>query len=280
MKIGFNSRSLGIYSLVAVGIYSVPLVFPQILKILYEKKNEKAPTELVTHVKKVAHLMGVIPKKSENLKVFITHGMSSITFGSPSLPFGAYIGLPRQFLWAGIEDAVKTEVVKSGTVVDWDSDFGQRLAKCLVPSGSQINFRIAHELAHIKSKHILYTGTVPPLFLFMLWVAFKFVTPFFCTKFDFNPTRTNLFIFVAWMLFFLFEMSKLRHHYEFEADRIAAGLGRGFAEGGIELFLRQRQIAALLGDDSDTSDPTHPAAIERQKKLQAIMIEKYQYHFD
>lgn len=275
-----NLRTYGLCSLAAVGLYGLPLVFPQHFKTFYNKPESKVPPELDTHVRKIAYLMGFLPNQVANLHVFITKETSSVSFGHLSSPWGAYVGLPRQVLWTGVDDVTQSTLHKKGLPINWDSDFGKRLANCLTPSGSQTSFRIAHELAHLKSNHLSYFLLLTPLHLMSLFIFLEFGSPFIQRKFKLTSGAVGVGAIFFWVLALCYDMRRTRHKFEFDADNRAASVGRGFTEGGIELFFRQRQISLLLGNEEDNATPTHPSSLSRQKRLQALMIEKYQLTFD
>ncbi|KAI6655265.1 hypothetical protein LOD99_2553 [Oopsacas minuta] len=280
MDVKMNFRIYGLCSLAAVGLYGLPIVFPQHFKSFYRKTDSKVPPELDTHVRKIAYLMGFLPNQVANLNVFITKEINSMSFGHLSSPWGAYIGLPRQVLWTGIDDVMKSTLHKKGLPVDWESDFGKRLANCITPSGSQTSFRIAHELAHLQSNHLSYYLLITPLHLLSLFIFLEFGSPYIQKRFKLTSGAVGIPVLLFWVLALCYDLRRTRHKFEFDADNTAASVGRGFAEGGIELFFRQRQVSLLLGNDDEHSTSTHPSCLDRQKRLQEVMINKYQLTFD
>ena len=52
-----------------------------------------------------------------------------------------------------------------GKPVDWDSPTGRKLAKLLPPSTQMTNFRIAHEVEHLKHFDLLPSILLPPVVL-------------------------------------------------------------------------------------------------------------------
>ena len=275
-----NFARYGLCSLAAVVIYGLPLAVPHHLKSFYRLSDTEVPAELDNHIRKVAFLMGYLPHQVANLNFFITKGMNSISFGHLSLDRGAYIGLPRQVLWTCEQDVKNSTIRKKGLPVDWESDFGRRLATCLTPSGSQTNFRIAHELAHLKSNHLFFFVLIPPFHLASLFLFLQFGSPFLQRKLNVSSVAVGIGAICLWAATLIFEMKRIRYKFEYEADEKAACVGRGFAEGGLELFFRQRQISLLLGDDDEQATATHPSCLDRQKRLQEVMLEKYQVTLD
>ena len=270
----------GLCTLAAVVIYGLPLALPHYFKSFYRLSDSQVPPELDNHIRKVAFLMGYLPNQVANLNVFITREMESISFGHLASPWGAYVGLPRQVLWTCEDDVKNSTIHKKGLPIDWESDFGRRLTVCLTPTGSQTNFRIAHELAHLKSNHLLYFVMITPLHLMTLFLFLQYGSPFLQRKLNVGSLGVGMGAVCMWAITLVVDMRRVRHKFEFEADKTAACVGRGFAEGGLEMFFRQRQISLLLGDDNEKSTATHPSCLDRQKKLQEVMIDEYQVTLD
>ena len=64
------------------------------------------------------------------------------------------------------EEDVKNANVSVGTEpVDWSSPEGHALLHLLLPSADVINFRIAHEVAHLKRHDIWWNAVLSPVFL-------------------------------------------------------------------------------------------------------------------
>jgi len=49
--------------------------------------------------------------------------------------------------------------------VEWESEEGRRLLQLLPPSAKLINFRIAHEVAHLKKNDFIYSVLLTPAVL-------------------------------------------------------------------------------------------------------------------
>ena len=62
-------------------------------------------------------------------------------------------------------DVFQCDISVKGEPVEWESEEGQQLLKLLPPSAKLINFRIAHEVAHLKSYDFLYYTVLSPVVL-------------------------------------------------------------------------------------------------------------------
>ena len=60
---------------------------------------------------------------------------------------------------------VESKPTLQGEAVEWDSHEGRALMKLLPPSTNIINFRIAHELAHLQNHDWLWALALSPLVL-------------------------------------------------------------------------------------------------------------------
>lgn len=60
---------------------------------------------------------------------------------------------------------VKCDIAIKGEPVDWESEEGEQLLQLLPPSAKLINFRIAHEVAHLKRFDFLYHTFLSPVVL-------------------------------------------------------------------------------------------------------------------
>ena len=71
----------------------------------------------------------------------------------------------RTVLYKGEEDIRGIGMLLDGQPVDWDSPTGVKLAKLLSPSAQSTNFRIAHEVEHLKNYDLLPSILMPPVVL-------------------------------------------------------------------------------------------------------------------
>ena len=71
----------------------------------------------------------------------------------------------RTVLFRDEQDVAQCDIAVRGEPVEWESEEGQLLLKLLPPSAKLINFRIAHEVAHLKSFDFLYFTVLSPIVL-------------------------------------------------------------------------------------------------------------------
>lgn len=71
----------------------------------------------------------------------------------------------RTVLFRSPKDVHKCDIAVKGEPVDWESEEGEQLLKILPPSAKLINFRIAHEVAHLKSNDFVYHTLLSPAVL-------------------------------------------------------------------------------------------------------------------
>lgn len=77
------------------------------------------------------------------------------------------IGQSRTVLYKGEEDFQGIGMLLDGQPVDWSSPTGIKLAKLLSPSTQSTNFRIAHEVEHLKNFDLLPSILMPPVVLIL-----------------------------------------------------------------------------------------------------------------
>ena len=71
----------------------------------------------------------------------------------------------RVVLFRDENDVKSSGMTLSGEPVDWSSHEGQSLLHLLIPSSNVTNFRIAHEVAHLKKQDGWWDVLVSPIFL-------------------------------------------------------------------------------------------------------------------
>lgn len=267
----FSITKLIIGASVMSVLHSFPFIIPETF-YKYFKSSIETPEELEKHVKIIARAIGL--KHPNNLHVFINADMNSVSFGTTYLPGGAWIGLPRQILWKDTDDIKYSHIAFKDKPVDWESDYGLRLARCMLQSASQINFRIGHELSHIHHFHSMFHVIFTPFTLFTFYLCLKFSSEVLI-RFGSTPTY-GLFISVLFTAASYLQGSKYANHYfEYKADEYSADLGIGFAKGGIEMLQKSRKLAVLMGTDEDEETTTHPSSKDRIKRLQEYIRENY-----
>lgn len=174
---------------------------------------------------------------------------------------------------------MRSNVTLRGDAVAWDSPEGRALIKILLPSTNLINFRIAHEIAHLKRHDPFREVPLSPIFLVGGYhlAVFLCKTPIFSAK---VVLAFPLFFFMA--LFAYAEVSSLlNQQLEYQADRMAAMASKKYAEGGIELMRKQMELDALTRYGSNSSSflqkilsnfSSHPPYDERLQKLEKVLV--------
>ena len=71
----------------------------------------------------------------------------------------------RTVLFQGPADVYESGLASDGKPVDWHSPTGKKLARLMIPTAQMINFRIAHEVGHLKKFDFLPTILLPPCVL-------------------------------------------------------------------------------------------------------------------
>ena len=62
-------------------------------------------------------------------------------------------------------DIKQSTIAIRGEPVDWDSEEGKKLLKLLLPTAKLMNFRIAHEIGHLKRFDFVYHMFLSPVAL-------------------------------------------------------------------------------------------------------------------
>lgn len=71
----------------------------------------------------------------------------------------------RMVLFRGAEDVVRSNATVRGEPVTCDTLEGRTLMKLLPPSANVINFRIAHEVAHLIHHDWIWSALLAPVML-------------------------------------------------------------------------------------------------------------------
>eukprot|EP00048_Salpingoeca_helianthica_P000914 m.45026 g.45026 ORF g.45026 m.45026 type:complete len:262 (-) comp10964_c0_seq1:38-823(-) len=106
----------------------------------------------------------------ERIYLFATPGLSAMTAGTTEVGPGALLGLPRTAFAALDHSVVLGPLVVGGVPLAPDSPPAVLFRTAMVPSLEQIEFTVAHECAHLASRHVfvksvadlalVYTGLV------------------------------------------------------------------------------------------------------------------------
>eukprot|EP00731_Ephydatia_muelleri_P003793 Em0001g3793a len=251
----------------------VPHAFPAVIRKSYESPDAKAPEELTTHVRRIARAMHV--RNPDRIEVFISRGFSSVSGGCALWPNGAVIGVPRTFLFRNRSDVERSGLRLQNEDIDWNSDIGQKLAHLLVPSAQEMNFRIAHELAHVELLDPLVkvplASTALVASYHLALVALRFLPRLANTGFPL--------MFGAGLFVYLQLSSALGRWMEFRADRRAALCKKSYTEGGIDFMRKSIELESVLQPSTQISISQlisslshHPDHQERLDKLEKLLF--------
>jgi Zn-dependent protease with chaperone function len=203
--------------------------------------GNEPPPELVDHVRKIAHFMGL--PNVERINVFLTKGLTSMAFGSLWLPNGATIGLPRSVLFKNAEDVKGSFLGLTGKPIDWNSEMGRSLAASLLPSAQQINFVIAHEVGHLKHHDWLPRTVLPSVTLVIAYHASRAIPPYFVPHRSLAGFSLGMAVSLAIYLQLIASLSRWQ---EFRADKMAAQCSASYARGGLDHFSKRMKIDSVL----------------------------------
>lgn len=84
-------------------------------------------------------------------------------FGDKAM--STFVNFCRTVLYRGEADVKQSGMLLEGAPVDWESSAGSKLAHLLSPSTQSTNFRIAHEVEHLKNFDLLPSILMPPIVL-------------------------------------------------------------------------------------------------------------------
>lgn len=79
-------------------------------------------------------------------------------------PLVCILLLYRVVLFRDEADVSNAGIVLGGKPVDWSSPEGRALMNLLIPSADMINFRIAHEVAHLRKRDSWWEVVISPVF--------------------------------------------------------------------------------------------------------------------
>lgn len=256
-----------------------PHVVPEWLAKSSAHPGIHVPQELQLHVEKIAEAMHVA--KPHRIKVFINKGLSSVSAGNTLLPGGAVIGLSRLVLLKDEIELQNSGISLNGDLVDWNSIDGNTLAKLLIPSTNQINFSIAHELAHIQHLDFLTRSTLAPLALITLYHTACILPQFLYPA---NPTALIPMVFAVGLLFYTQIHYAICHWQEHRADHRAALCRKSYAEGGVQMMKNRITLDRLTKYSKKNSSTglgqafqTHPSFHHRLEKLEELYFKHQRF---
>ncbi|CAI8044199.1 Transmembrane protein 177, partial [Geodia barretti] len=214
--------------------------------------------------------------QTEKINVFLGKGLTSMTFGSTWLPNGAAIGLPRTVLFQNPEDVRNSFLESAGAPIDWDSELGTSLTAALTPSTQQINFVIAHEVAHLKNSDWMARVVLPPVTLVLAYHVARAVPQYVAPK---HGLAGFVLVMAASLAVYLQLVASLSHRQEFRADKTAAQCSSGYAQGGLDHFAKRMKVDSALQlrkkastlDRFKPSFDLHPPVQDRFDRLQTLM---------
>ncbi|XP_065909447.1 transmembrane protein 177-like [Dysidea avara] len=269
---GRLGRTVGIAVTGVFCISAIPHVIPGTFKRLFRTKDTPVPPELVDHVHEIARAMHI--QNPDRIKVFTTTHFSCFNGGATWLPGGAFIGLSRTLLYSSEEDIKTSGITLYGKPIDWDSKDGATLQRCFLQSQNQIDFCIAHELAHIKSSDFVMSTLLLPGTVLTSYAVLRLVSPYLSAK---QSKLAAPVAFGVGMLIYLQLQTSLNYFIEHKADRIAAQIDRRFVDGGIEMMRKGMQLNSILKTELGRSKmpfglgSSHPRFSARLRRLQKLV---------
>lgn len=227
-------------------------VFPQqTCKWITGLKTEEEPKTYVevpqrwkTQFNEVAKKLGY--ENTDKISLFVNQGAYPISSGSPLLPNGAVLGLPKWFLFETDEDIEKSGVTFQGRNIKWDSELGVMIKECLIPSDHMIAFAIGHELVRIQRLDYLAINSV--LAPTWLYLTFRIVTatPRFMKLHTVLDLVLKVILCRMSYLFYKNANAKLYHNVCFNADELSAKCEPRMFQGGIDFFSKRIQLNLIL----------------------------------
>ena len=199
----------------------------------------------------------MLPVEEEaGLHLFVPYKNDPMHKGSLKLTTGALIGIPSSFNYTSIADVVAGEMTVGNVKVDWNSESGKQLANALLLSEDAKAFAVAREVQYAANYHV--------------WVELALRSFFMCfaymTGFQMNNhlnmqgrlkwwARGMVYTTVAASYGFLYLI--LSDTYtcsrDLRADRLAAKMGKNYAQGGVEYYVkilqRNQMLRRLLGSE-------------------------------
>ena len=271
-----------------IAFHSVPHLFPQMnINVLAMKSQPEVPDDISMIYKDACQKMHI--ENSNEGKVFITSGFTTISAGSFDLPNKAIIGLPRSFLIDSPEKLRETRVSFNDSLVDWTSKAGKSLEKALVVTNDHVAFAIAHELAHIKSYDFVWRCLFPAAWFYGTCRGIIWLLP----RARNAPTRgwkTLLAGLLAGCSAYLYyETSKIiKKRCEIQADEKAAKLGLQYCNGGISYLKSKMRVNRVIrhmtgvngaqrytAEGDDLYNESHPLLSDRIKLLEKVKRENF-----
>ena len=125
--------------------------------------------------KEVAVKLG-LKNSAQKVTLFVNEGFHAVSAGSTWFPAGAVIGLPRWYLYQTEEEVATSGLKFQGRNIQWDSELGETVKFCYVPTKDMIAFTIGHELAHIQRLDFkMFDIFASPFWLFLTYKMVSFL---------------------------------------------------------------------------------------------------------
>ena len=234
--------------------------------------------------KEVALKLG-LKNSAQKVTLFVNEGFHAVSAGSTWFPAGAVIGLPRWYLYQTKEDVETSGLKFQGRNIQWDSELGETVKFCYVPTNDMIAFTIGHELAHIQRLDFkMFDIFASPFWLFLTYKMIRFVHYRTFKKQAMWNLLLNLS--VCGVNYFAYRLvnRKVQHFSEFNADKISAECTPQIAKGGVDFFTRRLKLnlvqRSLLGEEgedvfteegNEVKSYTHPRLTDRLDKVKFIL---------
>ncbi|XP_060909768.1 transmembrane protein 177 [Labrus mixtus] len=237
-------------------------VFPDIsYRKLYQAWHKGEPVELSEKlegvVQQVIQDYGVSSPK--NFSAFASFGFHPVGAGVPWLPKGAQIGIPANFNSSADDPSGITNrtIFINGKAVDWSSDTGSALKEALVFSREAQKFAIAREVARLQSGGPVLNAVVAPFCLSGVWVYSVVLKQVFGLH-SISPLfrgAANIVALGLGAVSYFLTSDAVSHWNDMSSDRLAAGVSRDYAKGGVEFYdkilSRNKTLRSLMGQKGE-----------------------------
>lgn len=237
-------------------------VFPEIsYRKLYQAWHKGEPVELSEKLEEVFQqvMKDYTLSSPKNFSAFASFGFHPVGAGVPWLPAGAQIGIPANFNSTADDPSGITNrtIFINGKAVDWDSDSGSALKEALVFSHDAQKFAIAREVARLQSAGPVLSAVVAPFCLSGVWVYSVVLKQMFGLHTG-PPLLRGVVNAVAVGLgavsYFL-TSDAVNKWIDLSSDRLAAGVSRDYAKGGVEFYdkilSRNKILRTLMGQKGE-----------------------------
>uniref|UniRef100_A0A3Q3GKM2 Transmembrane protein 177 n=1 Tax=Labrus bergylta TaxID=56723 RepID=A0A3Q3GKM2_9LABR len=195
----------------------------------------------------------------KNFSAFASFGFHPVGAGVPWLPKGAQIGIPANFNSSPDDPSgiINRTIFINGKAVDWSSDTGSALKEALVFSLEAQKFAIAREVARLQSGGPVLNAVVAPFCLSGVWVysvVLKQVLGLHSVSPLFRGAANIVALGLGAVSYFL-TSDAVSHWNDMSADRLAAGVSRDYAKGGVEFYdkilSRNKTLRSLMGQKGE-----------------------------